>query len=273
NIRPKRCMTEKEFLHIIEEIRPYTKYVYFHIKGEPLMHPLLGRFLDICKDAAIQVQLTTNGTLLAQTKDLLCEKSSLRQINISLHSFGEHDSIDMDHYLSTALEFAKTASLEHQKYVVLRLWNLDENRNSDPESIDMMKRIQLFFPGHENLKEQMSDHRSVLLDRGIFISWEQKFEWPSLQNSFVSAEGICHGTRSMLGILADGTIVPCCLDANGEAPLGNIFKHPFSSIVEGTELKSIAGNFTNQRIILPLCQKCSYRTRFNCPDPRLLPPK
>lgn len=271
--RPKRRMGEKEFQQIIEEIKPFTKYVYFHIKGEPLMHPLLGTFLDICAEHGLSVNLTTNGTLLAKTADLLLSKPALRQVNISLHSFSAHDNINMEEYLDTILEFSKRASLEHHKFVVLRLWNLDKNRESDQTSFDIMTKIQRFFHFEKNLSALMSSKRSVMLEKGVFISWEEEFTWPSLSHPFVTDEGICHGARNMLGILADGTVVPCCLDAEGEAPLGNIFTDSMRSIVEGKHFQEVAANFTNQRIILPLCQRCTYRIRFNQPDPRLNPPK
>lgn len=261
--RPKRQMTAEEFKHIAKEIKPYTDYLYFHIKGEPLMHPELGTFFDICSEYGFSVNLTTNGTLLKETAELILSKPSLRQINISLHSFPAHKSIDRKEYLNTVLSFAKKASLENKKYVVLRLWNLDKNRKSDKASFDIMEKIKTFFSFKENLKELMTSQKSVMLEKGIFISWEEEFVWPSLKKPFVSDEGICYGTRNMLGILADGTVVPCCLDANGEAPLGNIFKTSMKSIVEGETLADISENFTNRRVTLPLCKHCSYRTRFD----------
>lgn len=112
-----------------------------------------------------------------------------------------------------------------------------------------------------------------MLEKGIFISWEEEFTWPSLSHPFVADEGICHGARNMLGILADGTVVPCCLDAEGEAPLGNIFTQSMKSIVESKQFQTVADSFTNQRIVLPLCQRCTYRIRFNRPDARLIAPK
>lgn len=271
--RSKRRMNEQEFRHIIQELVPYAKYVYFHIKGEPLMHPLLGVFLDICEEYGMQVNLTTNGTLLAETASLLLSKFALRQVNISLHSFSAHDGIDTEKYLYTILQFAKEASLSQGKFVVLRLWNLDENRESDETSYDIMETIRSFFHFEGDLAKLMSTSRSIMLEKGIFISWEEEFIWPSLSHPVVSEEGICHGARNMLGILADGTVVPCCLDANGEAPLGNIFTDSMQSIVESPLLRSAAGNFTNQRIVLPLCKRCTYRIRFNQPDSRLVPPR
>lgn len=62
--RQKTILTKEEFQHIIKEIQPYTDYVYFHVKGEPLLHPELGVFLDICKEYGLKVNITTNLSLI-----------------------------------------------------------------------------------------------------------------------------------------------------------------------------------------------------------------
>ncbi len=255
--REKRQMTVNEFSHIAKAIKPYTDYLYFHIKGEPLLHPSLPEFFDIASEHGFMVNITTNGTLLDKTGDMILTKPALRQVNISLHSFPAHQ---MEGYLKTVLDFSKKASLEHKKYVVLRFWNLDNNRTTDNAFLDMLGKIKEYFNFEGDLPEALKS-RSVMLEKGIFISFEEEFEWPSLENDFVSDEGICYGTRSMLGILADGTVVPCCLDSNGEAPLGNIFESPIDEIIK--KVDKVAFNLTNRHIDLKLCKHCSYRTRFD----------
>ena len=43
--RKKKAMTEDEFAALLPKLRPYTDFLYFHLMGEPLCHPKLGRFL------------------------------------------------------------------------------------------------------------------------------------------------------------------------------------------------------------------------------------
>ncbi len=273
--RPRRSMDEVQFRHVIREVAPYTQYVYFHIKGEPLMHPLLGLFLDICEENGLQVNLTTNGTLLYKQEEMLLGKSALRQMNFSLHSIPFHSSreepefyndLDLtgaETYVRSIARFAKRAAREKKKFSVLRLWDLDENRETGLPSQTVMKILEEEFPQVSGLAEKMKDHRSLLLERGVFLSWEEEFVWPSIKNPYVSDEGICQGTRGMLGILADGTVVPCCLDANGEAPLGNVFREPLSGILESEYFTRISRNFDQRHVTLPLCRHCSYRSRFD----------
>ncbi len=273
--RPRRSMDEVQFRHVIREVAPYTQFVYFHIKGEPLMHPLLGLFLDICEENGLQVHLTTNGTLLYKQEELLLSKTALRQMNFSLHSIPFHGGKDepefyndldltgAETYVRSIARFAKRAAREKKKFSVLRLWNLTGTREADPQSLAVMKILEEEFPGVSDLAEKMKDHRSLLLEKGVFLSWEEEFTWPSIKNPYVSDEGICQGTRGMLGILADGTVVPCCLDANGEAPLGNIFREPLADILESDYFTRIARNFDQRHVTLPLCRHCTYRSRFD----------
>ena len=239
------------------------------------MHPLLGTFLDICEENGLQVHLTTNGTLLYKQEEMLLNKSALRQVNFSLHSIPFHEGGDepefyndldltgAETYVRSIVRFAKRAAREKKKYSVLRLWNLNGQREVDSQSQAVMRILEEEFPNVSGLAETMKDHRSLMLEKGIFLSWEEEFVWPSIKNPYVSDEGICQGTRGMIGILADGTVVPCCLDANGEAPLGNIFREPLKDILESDYFIRISRNFDQRHVTLPLCRHCSYRTRFD----------
>ena len=89
--RPPRRMSRGEFDHIIAELKGCTKYLYFHVKGEPLLHPDLPYFLKLCEDEGFQVHITTNGTLLKEQSELLLSSGSVRQVNLSLHSLSGRD--------------------------------------------------------------------------------------------------------------------------------------------------------------------------------------
>lgn len=254
--REKRSMTEDEFKSVVSQIKPYTSFVYFHVKGEPLMHPLLERFLDIAHENGLRVNLTTNGTMLKQRQELLLSHPAVRQLNISLHAF------EKDEYLKDALTFAKLADLKGI-YVVLRLWNLDENDNAPSLGLNMMQEIETAFSLEKSLRESMGGRKSVKIAPHVFVGWEREFEWPSLEHEFVSDSGFCYGMRYQIAILADGTVVPCCLDANGEAPLGNIHRQSFKSIIESKTAKEIRHGFENLTAVAPLCKRCSFRTKFD----------
>lgn len=258
-------MTFEQFTHIAKEIKPFTDFIYFHVKGEPLMHPLLEQFLDIALAMGLRVNLTTNGTLLAQRKALLLSHKAVRQVNLSIHSLNEHSQAE---YLEQCVEFAKLAN-EQGIYVVLRLWNLDKHGNVDDNSKKAIEYIESQFkdgtdyPFPTPIIEKMGGRQSVKIARHSFVGWEQEFEWPSLASPFVSERGYCYGMRHQIAILVDGTVVPCCLDANGEEPLGNIYQTSFDIIINTKKAKMIRHGFEDERAVAKLCQHCSFRTKFN----------
>ena len=79
------------FEEILRKISGHTGYISLHVLGEPLLHPDLEHFLATAHTYGLQVNLSTNGTLLSRNREMLLRQPALRQINISLHSFEESD--------------------------------------------------------------------------------------------------------------------------------------------------------------------------------------
>lgn len=248
NSRKPESLTVEKFQYLIQQVKPYTNYLYFHVLGEPLMHPHLASFFEIAYQHDIQVNLTTNGTLLTQRIDDLLQASSLRQVNVSLHSFPKQED-----YLNQVLSCAKRLS-EKGIYVSLRLWTFNEFEIS----ADMKHTLNV-------LEETFDTHFSTFngshrLAERLFLSFDETFEWPKLNLPFVSTEGKCQGWINQCGILVDGTVVPCCLDAAGVEKLGNIYEEDFETIVNRHQ--KLVERMRQHHMDLPLCQHCSYRTRF-----------
>ena len=74
--------------------------------------------------------------------------------------------------------------------------------------------------------------------------------------------GTCYGLRRQLGILVDGTVVPCCLDQDGIINLGNIFNEDLENIVSSDRAKEIVTNFRNNKLKEDLCKRCGYIKKF-----------
>ena len=83
--RPYKDMTAEEFTLCIDEVRPYTQYLYFHVQGEPLLHPHIDQFVEIADEKKCHVQLVTNASYLHLHQNLY-RHSSLRKISFSLQS-------------------------------------------------------------------------------------------------------------------------------------------------------------------------------------------
>ena len=248
NQRKAKYLSIDEFSHILNEIRPFTDYIYLHVLGEPLLHPLFKDFLQIASEKGFKVNLTTNGTLLLKNKEILLGNHSVRQINVSLHSFP-----NIPNYLNDVTSVCDLLS-DKGIYISYRLWTFDGELSSDMKNtIDFIQnRYDLIIQNFKN---------SVRLKEHCFLSFDSTFQWPSLTNEVISEYGTCQGFRHMCGILSDGRVVPCCLDSNGDASLGNIFESGFKPILEKNQ--NLLQDFQNHKMTLELCKKCSYRLRFD----------
>lgn len=258
--RPAGFLSRENFLLALDRLRPYTDYLYFHLKGEPLLHPLLPEFLELAGERGFLVTLTTNGVLLPKLSPVLIKAPALRQLNLSLHSYRREAHGDASAYLAMAADYARRAAATG-KHTIFRVWNLDGDRQADETQGELLKLLGGEFPEKGDLTVQ-SSQRSVALARHIFVSFEEQFRWPSLEAPVIPGPGSCHGARRMLGVLWDGTVVPCCLDGEGECPLGNLFRQELEEILSSSVFREMREGFREHRITQELCRRCGYRARF-----------
>lgn len=234
--REKRFMSVAEFAHIIEEIKPYTDYIYLHVKGEPLLHPDLAQILQICEDNHIRINITTNGTLIKKRLDVLTAHQ-VHQINISMHSADDNSNVNLDEYVKDLIDSCNEINAVTDTELSLRLWNTQVNPT-------------LF--GQSNCK----------IRQHLYVNVRSPFEWPDVNNEYANENGTCQGLKTHLAILCDGTLVPCCLDGNGTVNLGNIFTTHLGDILEGERCVKMINSFRNRKACEPLCVHCSFKERF-----------
>ena len=265
-MRAPEFMTVETFSQILDQIKPYTSYIYLHVKGEPLLHPELDNFLDLSYAKGFQVNITTNGTMISRVQDMLLSKPALRQINFSLHSFdGNETGQSREEYTANILAFARAAKQKSQIIVSLRLWNLTENHSADfagRRNDDLLASIEKEFDLPFKIQEEVIPERGIRIADRLFINQAHLFTWPDLNGKEDDGIGFCYGLRSQAAILVDGTVIPCCLDAEGVINLGNIHTAPFSTIIDSQRARDIVEGFSRKEAAEELCRKCGYRQRF-----------
>ena len=253
------------FNNILDQIRPHTKYIYLHVKGEPLLHTKIDQLLDAAHAKGFKVNITTNGTLIKKNRHKLLGKPALRQINFSLHSFDGHEgSENREKYLGDILEFVRDAA-EYNTIISYRLWNLQQDHVTDLAARRNRETLEILEKEYNldyKIDEKVEPGKGVKIANRVYLNQDHEFQWPSLLAPEDDGKGFCHALRSQAAILVDGTVVPCCLDGEGVINLGNINTTPFSEIIEGERANNLYDGFSRREAVEELCRKCGYRQRF-----------
>lgn len=247
--RKSEYMSTDNFKMILDKLSGRVTYLYLHLMGEPLTHPKLKEILSIADGYDFRIMLTTNGTLLEKCGDILLASEKLYKISISVHSFeGTHDTgVGLDTYLDNILKFAQK-SAGRGIITVFRLWN---DGGADKMNADILERIHSFYGNN-----QTPNRSGERLADKTFIEFGEKFEWPDREREGDTCERFCYALRDQFGVLVDGTVVPCCLDHDGELALGNIFDSELDEILNSKRAKAIYDGFTRREAVEKYCQTC-----------------
>ncbi|MBN1500812.1 MAG: SPASM domain-containing protein [Spirochaetes bacterium] len=255
--RKKDYMTYESFTSIIDQVKNLADTAVFHVLGEPLMHPRLENFIDYTLDSGMDVMITTNGTLLHTQNGQRLVGKRISCINISLHAASEMKQPEA--YLENVLNFIE--SFEFTDTVInLRLWNIFIGENEF-----IIDKINAHFNSCISVPEgikSLKKNKIRYLRDNVFIHFDTRFEWPDIGIEEISSTGSCYGLKSHFGILCDGTVIPCCLDAEGIINLGNVNDDEIENIINGSRAEYIKLNFENGILAESLCRRCGYAKRF-----------
>ena len=106
------------------------------------------------------------------------------------------------------------------------------------------------------------ERRGTRVGNKTYLEYGDKFDWPDLSAPDTGDRGFCYGLRDQIGILCDGTVVPCCLDHEGDIALGNLFRQDMDEILDSPRAKAIYNGFSRKKAVEALCRRCGYATRF-----------
>ena len=246
--RAPRSMTKAEFLHVLDQLREQTKYIYYHLMGEPLLHAHLPAFIAMAREKGFIPVITTNGTLVSRAQAVIDAKP--HKVQISLHSQEGNGLNNFEQYIGDVMRFAMDAA-SNGVYIVLRLWN---RGGLDSENERLLNIISGYIPQPWTVCQdgwRIADH--------IYIEFGRKFDWPaSDKEENGEEESFCYALRNQIGVLVDGTVVPCCLDSAGTIALGNLFEQSLDDVLATPRARAIYDGFTRHKAVEPLCRRCGY---------------
>lgn len=254
--RPKRALKVEEFRFIAAKVKPFTNYLYLHVMGEPLLHPHFEEILQIASEFDFQVNISTNGSLISKQQAALLTYPP-RQINISLHDLEENiPTEDLPTFITKMISFAD--SIADSTYINLRLWNRTDDSMSDfnQHCIKLLAE-ELQLDASVFAKEKFL--QGIHLRKHIYLQSANRFDWPDM-DAFPSNEPkTCYALKDHIAILSDGSIVPCCIDADAQLLLGNIFTDDVEKMVKSKKAIAMKEGFRNKIAVEDFCKVCGFR--------------
>ncbi len=266
-------MTLEEFEILASRLRGRIKFLYFHLMGEPMLHRHLPDFVAMAREQGFIPVLTTNGTLLAKSGTQLLEAHP-HKVQISLHSHEGNLFVEQERgelaltaerrkgrtksngfedpqaYISEVMHFS-IAAARQGVIVVLRLWN---EGGYDAEN----ERLHALIAEHVP-RPWTKRYDGWKLADNLYLEYDGMFEWPDIRHDdYAEEEVFCYALRNQIGVLVDGSVVPCCLDHDGEITLGNLFTQSLDEILQSPRARAMYEGFSHHRAVESLCRKCGY---------------
>lgn len=281
NDRTPRRLSAEEFSLLTDRLAGMVKFLYFHLMGEPMLHPLLPDFIAEARDKGFIPVLTTNGTLISSASRITCQEEIIRttdqeyaiskadeeaiakplkaishrllehlpyKIQISLHSHEGNGKVQPEAYIREVMTFSIEAA-RRGCVVVLRLWN---QGGYDSENVQLLDLLASYVP--RPWTERPDGYR---LTDHLYLEYDRMFEWPDAKGTGLDEPQVfCYALQKQIGVLVDGSVVPCCLDHAGSVPLGNLFRQTLYEVLASPRAVAMLDGFRHHVATEALCRNC-----------------
>jgi len=253
------------FDSVVKQAKDFTNEIACHVVGDPLTLSTLSDYLDIIHKYKMKAILTTSGYFMKKHSYETLFHPAVKQINISLNAFNKNDtSITFEQYMRPILSICEEKVKQKKElFINLRMWNLDETMSETAFNTELFTKLSSAFNIELNLEDlNPKEKKSIRLDHKVLLHFDNYFEWPSLDNKDYG-HGTCQGLSSHIGVLANGDVIPCCLDNDAVMKLGNLKEETLHNIINGTRATKMIEGFQKSLCSEEMCLKCSYKNRFN----------
>ncbi len=247
------------FESIATQVTKYTNLVSLHVLGDPLCLYNIEQYINIANNINLKLDIVSSGIFLHDKQfDILCS-NNIHQVSFSLDAFYDNEKYNSsfnkseDDYINTIIRFYLYAKkYSPNLYINLRLFN-----NYD---------YSIFLDKFKEYVPQPTKRR-IRLDKNFFLRFHTPFKWHSKNikstNQIQIQKNInkpyCLGGIKQLAILANGIVVPCCIDVYNIIKLGDLTLQSFDEILESKEFISFCNSQYSYSNLPPICKICTFR--------------
>ena len=203
--RKRGFMDSALFKKIVDE-NPDVEFYLLMNWGESLLHPRIFDTVRYIKEKKKRPLLTTNGVLLTPNVMEEMVNSGLERVTISLDGFGE--------------TFTKVRGYDYNK-IEKKIFDLIEIRDKKKSTMAIDINMVIFEETEKQVDEFIKKWRGIV-DR---VQIQPKIEFQGKRKTRCKEPW-----RGNVIVLWDGTVVPCCIDYEGEMNLGDANEKPLNEI-------------------------------------------
>lgn len=235
--RPYGTMAMENYLTLAEKIRPYVKYLYLHLWGEPLLNTDIFSMVRHATEFT-KTNISTNANLVTPEKAAQLIASGVSDIIVSI------DGVSQKVYETYRRRGDVGKAVRGLAY--LAEFNA---RNGGHARI-----IPQFIVFEHNLHEK--DHFAALCSKlGLSASFKAPYlradselkatglpgltrEIETDQDKRKEAMKACPNVRDVFTVHLDGRVVACCYDHDGATQFGNLYEQSVEEIWESPKYQA-----------------------------------
>ena len=279
----------KNLLLEIDPKDPNFKYLTLSQFNEPFLDSRIGEILHYAKDLGFKILFITNGLLLNKKKNVELLKEIAPEMKISLQILDKQFltetrglNLEFDKYLDTIVNFCNQVKNSNINISIDIGCNFNSNQIKllakkilglqigDPSVPDTIKEATSLFSKYINKFEDILNDKNDTIEKSHFnANYLNQDGYKLYNNITLKVKPFSYGRKiqdffpinnnfacnsKILGILADGNVVPCCLAYDDRLSLGSVHKESLHHILkDNLFIKNLRKKGGEKH---ELCKKC-----------------
>jgi organic radical activating enzyme len=284
--RPRTDMDREAAFDLIDQLQRlgFQKAIYFHVLGEPLLHPHVFPIVDRAAEAGMVPVLFTNGGGLTEDvvrRILACKAAevliSMQTVSRQSYEMLRTTPLDYAAYLGKIQRALALAESHNTQQRLPRLRVSVGVKKNDPdhpddghfveESIaDVKRSIAAIFGQVKGADlsgvwralddEGLSGTGAIPVTGRLAVSVRRVGNWRRMWGDTPVSSGRCPHFGKELAVLSNGWVTLCHLDYDGRARIGDATERPLSEIIASPQLRQMSEDFLAGKSVPRGCRYC-----------------
>lgn len=263
--RLKRGYTETR-LELVDRIlvdNPQMSYICLHLMGEPLLSNSIFSIIGYLTSRDIYTYFSTNGMLLDKNVPAIIA-SGLKKISVSLDGINQEDlalyriNADLGKILKGIRRLREERKAQNLNHPLIQIQTImfGYNEVKEVRVVDFLKSL-----GVDRVKLKKPGFDTFGMRNGGGERFTRTAKDPGSKYSRDRESYIKYRERSICRLLfqgfalSDGSVIPCCIDYDGQNPFGNLNNQSWREIWGSEKRRKVLTNYFLRE--LEICKKCS----------------